>query len=401
VDGMLPQWEAARTVMVCSPKREVYKEWTKGRSHIILTMPLWTWSEMEVLWRALYTDKLTLQRAQRNFDLWYGGVPRLVLEEPAQQSDEAQDLDQALSALQTTNIEQVLAVATGACDTGPEASHRVIHQDGDRNTFKRLSPKFATSHMGDLFAQQAQSPGMLARLMSLLASSSNMNRSSRGHFFEVLAHSVMCSGERMQYRILDVPCGVAAPGKGANRSKFTAAMQAAVDAAEEAAAQAQGVSRSSGQPLLVTIPRLQQHLFESGSVSAFGAAVQLYSSPCYLRPDGPTQPIFDACIHPDTLLQFTVSPCKEGVNEEVLERYLGCLPPRGQYYLDYVVPADVYPEFTAPPLKRGALPLVSKTCVRVVKVQAEMKSKMKHTMRQLRPVSTSACGAHLARASWV
>ena len=106
---MLPLWVAARTVMVSSPKREVYKvrgeasecrrtdamavqygggggaavlipslvgdyvnalltnkfsmplhvqEWIKGRPHIVMTMPQWTRSEMRVLWEVLYSDKV-------------------------------------------------------------------------------------------------------------------------------------------------------------------------------------------------------------------------------------------------------------------------------------------------------------------------------------------------------
>ena len=33
------------------------QEWTKGRS-IGLTMPLWTWSEMEKLWQHFYQGKV-------------------------------------------------------------------------------------------------------------------------------------------------------------------------------------------------------------------------------------------------------------------------------------------------------------------------------------------------------
>lgn len=54
--------------------------------------------------------QLTLQRALLNFNLWYGGVPRLVLEDPAQQSDELDDEATARSAIQNTNIEQVQCV---------------------------------------------------------------------------------------------------------------------------------------------------------------------------------------------------------------------------------------------------------------------------------------------------
>lgn len=258
------------------------------------------------------------------------------------------------------------------------------------------APCSATSHVGDLFTQETQSRGMLARLMSLLASSTNMNASSRGHFFEVLKHTVMCGGGRMAYRFLDVPGSISASGrKGRPSSEYTDAKQAALDAATTVA---QG--STPGQPLFITIPSLEQRMFKADSVDAFGAAVQQCQSPCYLRPDAPDQPIFDACIYPDTFLQFTVSPRKEGVNEERLERYLECLPPGEQYYLDYVVPADVFKEFKAPPLKRGTLPLVSKTYVRVVKVQAVMQSTVKLATERRRPALTSACVRRLAL-GWV
>ena len=34
------------------------QEWIKGRDDIMLTMPLWMWSEMEVLQKTLYKDKV-------------------------------------------------------------------------------------------------------------------------------------------------------------------------------------------------------------------------------------------------------------------------------------------------------------------------------------------------------
>ena len=92
-DGMLPQWCNARTVMVCSPRRQVFKvrpirwtrigvrymcffsgmqvaltrgmclqEWLKGRPDIRLTMPLWTWSEIKTLWENFYKDEVSSQR---------------------------------------------------------------------------------------------------------------------------------------------------------------------------------------------------------------------------------------------------------------------------------------------------------------------------------------------------
>ena len=52
--------------------------------------------------------QVKLKRAKRNFDLWYGGVPRFVLEVPSGWSDESSDNEAALSAISTTDIEQVM-----------------------------------------------------------------------------------------------------------------------------------------------------------------------------------------------------------------------------------------------------------------------------------------------------
>ena len=258
----------------------------------------------------------------------------------------------------------------------------------------------ATSRVGELFAEEAQKRGMLGRLMRLLASSANMNPRSRGDFFEFLQHYVMRSGGRMVYRFLDVPGAPSASGgKGRPSSEYTAAKQAALDAATAEAAQAQKTSTSD--PLFITIPGLEERKFVAGSHETFGAAVQQCSSECYLRPDTPDQPIFDACIWPYTLLQFTVSPERtDSVNEEFLELYLQRLPPSDRYYLDYVVPANVYKVFKAPPLKRG-LPRVSKTYVRVVKVQAVMQATDKQATVRRRPVLTSARVRRLAHVGWV
>lgn len=250
----------------------------------------------------------------------------------------------------------------------------------------------------------------------------------------------------MLCRFLDVPNSVSVKGKGRPSSDVVLARQAALDAATAAAALSQG--SSPDQPLLITIPSLEQQTFEAGSPKAFGKAVQQSSSPRYLRPDGLAQPIFDAYIYPDTLLQFTISAEKGAVREELLEKYLLQLPKRDKYYLDYVVsvavimspptgsaqlaaevahasrvtttttttthnarlmdavgllqvPAEVYPEFKAPALKRDALPRVGKTVVRVVKAHAAMQSHPVQQMQRLRPAFSTARVGRVAHVGWV
>ena len=104
-----------------------------------------------------------------------------------------------------------------------------------------------------------------------------------------------------------------------------------------------------------------------------------------MRPSNAFHPVIDACIYPDTLLNYKVGKGGD-LNEQLLEDHLSSLPNLTRYYFDYVVPADAYSIFKPAPLKRAMLhPRVALTHVRVVKVGAKM-----HAMR-------GACG--MARAS--
>ena len=59
-------------------------------------------------------SQLKLERARCNFELWYGGVPRLVLERPATgPEDESMDNVIAREAIHTPSIEQVRMSMSG------------------------------------------------------------------------------------------------------------------------------------------------------------------------------------------------------------------------------------------------------------------------------------------------
>ena len=268
---------------------------------------------------------------------------------------------------------QVLAAIEGQYDAGSEASHRVVHQDGDRVTFRECSRQFATKHMGELFALAALSRGTAARLLMKLASPSNTNSSSRGHFFEAVMHAIVSNGSSFEYKLIDVPCGVPASGKrGQATAERRSALQIALD---DAAAEARTVGGiMPGAPLRMTAPQLEQQLFVGGSnvnIGNFGSAAKQCVGQCYLRPDNGIHPVIDACIYPDTLLNFKVATGNVGsLNEKLLEDHLQSLPDLPRYYFDYIVPADVYSTFKPAPLKRD-LPRVARTHVRVVKVKAK------------------------------
>ncbi|PNH11883.1 hypothetical protein TSOC_001236, partial [Tetrabaena socialis] len=376
VDGMLPVWVLARTVMVCPPERSVYQRWLEGNSSIELTMPLWRWPEVETCWEHLYRDTgLTLERAKCNFDLWYGGVPRLVLEEPASRSDGSRDMDIAVVAARFTDVKQVYLALGGQYDLNPDASHCVVHQDGDRSTFCKGPAVFATSTVAALFIDGVRRHSAQVLMLAERAGPLNNWASTRGPIFEACAHKDLLGGGCFEYKFLDVPFH--APGGCEPLSvSYTAAKAAALEAAAAGVGCASGAAAGQPLQLQLQLPSFGQPvLFAAGAasdISGFCTAASACSEPSYLLPTVFTHPAstHPACIFPDTLLQCTISPQREQIDEDILERHLECLPDQPVYYLDYVVPADVYPSFQVPDLERVHA-RVRKTVVRVVKMRLD------------------------------
>ena len=285
-----------------------------------------------------------------------------------------------------------MASIEGRYDGNSEASHRVVHQDGDRVTFRECSRQFATPLVGELFAKETLIRGTSARVLMKLASSSNTNSSSRGHSFEAMMHSVVCYGSSYEYKIVDVPCDVLAsdhPGRPSDKRRTS--LQTALDTATDEAQTAEGVA--PGGSLRLKNPKLEEQYFTGGSsisIGGFNSAATQCSSPCYLRPNNDVHPVIDACIYPDTLLNYKVSTGKAGnLNEKLLEDHLLSLPDLPRYYFNYIVPADVYSTFKPAPLKRDASvhQRVARTHVRVVKVT----SKLQPTVRTISRVHHGAC----------
>merc|ERR1712137_923547 len=101
----------AKTILVTSPKREIYHRWQKHVKFLELYMPTWSFEEMEICWKLLYKDArsardvFTFDKLQERW-LNYGGVPRTVLfnweksiEAHLEATLERSKLEEALSAL--------------------------------------------------------------------------------------------------------------------------------------------------------------------------------------------------------------------------------------------------------------------------------------------------------------
>eukprot|EP00891_Asterochloris_glomerata_P008663 jgi/Astpho2/8663/fgenesh1_pg.00127_%23_1_t len=78
VDGICPEdAEGARTLLVTSPDRQVYKEAIKRDNFKIIYMPVWSLEELEKCRTAMYPE-MAVADVRSRFDHW-GGIPRFVL----------------------------------------------------------------------------------------------------------------------------------------------------------------------------------------------------------------------------------------------------------------------------------------------------------------------------------
>lgn len=285
-------------------------------------------------------------------------------------SDESEDDKPAKDGINATSIEHVCAALDGQCDSGPEASHRVVHQDGDRVTFKACNWRFATRRVGELFAREVLKRGPGSGVLRAMSGPLNTNSSSRGHFFEACQHDLMCEGGIIRkYKIVDVPTDFSLTRKRGRPSTAQGnAIHEAIAEANDAARKRGGLL--PGVPLQMRSAKLDMHFFKGGtgtSIGEFAMAVNESTVPRYLRPDNFVHPVIDACIYPDTLLNFKVGSTAT-LDEQILENHLQCLPDREVYYFDFCLPADKMPSFRPSLLIRDETrhPRVARTMVRVI-----------------------------------
>jgi hypothetical protein len=80
VDGKEPKSVNAKTILICSPKREHYKHFDNYEGKVTMRyVPIWSWKEIDVCRANLYKDEVERELAEDLFSKW-GGIPRYVLE---------------------------------------------------------------------------------------------------------------------------------------------------------------------------------------------------------------------------------------------------------------------------------------------------------------------------------
>ncbi|KXZ49595.1 hypothetical protein GPECTOR_20g451 [Gonium pectorale] len=189
-DGVPPQLNClARTVLLTSPNRKMYKEMSKAAASM-LYMPYWELGELLTCRSLLYctVDETLAKELYQH----YGGVARYVLQLPKAHPDEGLDellkeLQEAVAGCNTARMRR----SVGSISTGPETSHRLLHIVADEK-FRMQHLVFASKWVAEEFVKQAVR-NELQGLVSLLVSTSG---ALKGMLYEATMHAVLSKGGR-------------------------------------------------------------------------------------------------------------------------------------------------------------------------------------------------------------
>jgi hypothetical protein len=113
VDGKQPDRAIAKTILICSPRKDHYREFDK-QSPDIRIMPVWTWEEINDCRKEIF--KHLSEEVVRALYMKWGGIPRYVLMS-AENSKIQNKIQQAIEIFQFI----------GASDSSEDVSHMLIH----------------------------------------------------------------------------------------------------------------------------------------------------------------------------------------------------------------------------------------------------------------------------------
>jgi hypothetical protein len=121
VDGKAPQDVDAKTILICSPKKDYYVEFDKNPLTKTRYMSTWDKREIDTCWEEIYKDKVDKKVVDALFDKW-GGIPRFVLEKANEETQQSK-LQEAIDACD----ESILIASIGKSETKQDISHKLIH----------------------------------------------------------------------------------------------------------------------------------------------------------------------------------------------------------------------------------------------------------------------------------
>ncbi|CAI2182402.1 1023_t:CDS:2, partial [Funneliformis geosporum] len=119
VDGRKPVKANARTVLLCSPRKDIYRDFDKFGLSTIRIMPVWKRKEIDDCRDKIFCN-VKKEKVEELFLRW-GGIPRFVLEQADDEAHQNQ-LDKAIKKC-NMDIFNYIGDSTGT----DEMSHKLVH----------------------------------------------------------------------------------------------------------------------------------------------------------------------------------------------------------------------------------------------------------------------------------
>ncbi|CAG8702627.1 17099_t:CDS:1, partial [Acaulospora colombiana] len=310
VDGRKPMDYVAKTILICSPMKDHYRNFDKLVGTTIRYMPVWEWEEVDACRTVIY-NHLKESEVKQLFLKW-GGIPRFVLEK-------------ASDPTQQNTLEDAIARFNyiGKSDSRDEVSHKLIHictnplideseDDGsdievesgeeveyvDEEPYTLKTITFASDYVGEKVTEKLKI-SILDKLRTQfeLSLTEGINNPYLGSCFEQIAHRMLRNGGTFKVRSLE------------NNDDGT----------------------------------LNKDIKKQNEILTF-SAVQTIEDGKYYRPDNKNFPSIDAIIAPDMLFQMTTA-----INHPIkiigLKKLVSKLARTGEISFYFVVPAELYDRY--------------------------------------------------------
>jgi len=186
VDALNPGVIAAKTLLVTSPRLDLYKDFKNRIGTTRVWMPVWDVQEIESCRARCYSGQ-AVDKVLERFQRW-GGIPRFVLEKF--DTDSQNELDEAIAR---TNVKQ-LKRFVGRIDGPDELSHKIIHIDVAPD-FSKQGIIFASCYVEQKIVVMLQEQ-FKEKLVSFMKASEGIGiyGALRALLFEPIAHNILQRG---------------------------------------------------------------------------------------------------------------------------------------------------------------------------------------------------------------
>lgn len=198
VDSVPPQLEVPRTLLVTSPKYEVWKQFSRQPLSRRIFMPVWSWAEIAAC-RQICFPSTEEKQVTEAYQRW-GGICRyvLVLLRPA-------DQELLETAIRGANLDVLVQFANDREVFSQDLPHSLLHFIVDEDAFLVKRMAFASVYVAEqvycLFEEKKRSE--LRQLISSSGDTKLALGSFRGIIFEEMAHHALQHGGDFFIRSLE------------------------------------------------------------------------------------------------------------------------------------------------------------------------------------------------------